>query len=269
LLDLLAIEGAWLLANVLRFEGLPSPNNWPVFVTGLWLLPVVVLPVLSLAGVYRHPVRHFALTDALRLFMASAFGWALAYLILVGILHRNASFFLAPSGFLAGLAVMGAVRVWRREWWRRHQRAEPHETYSRIAVYGAGRRGNALVSFLDNGFKYADVVGFLDDDDSFFRGRVILGHKVLGSERDLSTIQSVYGLDQLWLSFNPDTHKLRRLDRWCRGNGVKLVILPATPPFNALCYPFAGEEVSASTSDAAAVVPVSAKGKAVGDRAVA
>jgi FlaA1/EpsC-like NDP-sugar epimerase len=201
------------------------------------LLPVVLLPLMLLGGVYRHPVRHFSLRDAMRLVTVTTFGWSVAYLVLVGLLHRNASFFLAPMSLLISLACMGAIRVWRRESWRRTHRNQQRDKFTRIAVYGAGRRGNALVSFLENGFGYAKVVGFLDDNDAQFRGRAILGHMVLGSERDLNTVHAVHSMDQLWLTFEPDTHKRRRLAHWCQANGVRLVVVPNTPPFDALCFP--------------------------------
>lgn len=235
--DLFAVEAAWLCANLVRFEGLPRGTDWPVFVTGLWLLPAVLLSLMILAGVYRHPIRHFALTDALRLVVASMIGWALAYLVLVGLLHRHASFFLAPVGFLFALSLSGGVRLWRREWWRKIARSQRHDWQVRIVVYGAGSRGNALVTFLRNGFAYAKVIGFLDDDDASFRGRVILGHKVLGSERDLNTINAVHAMDQLWTTFEPDKLKHRRLEHWCEASGVRLVILPTSPPFRALSIP--------------------------------
>lgn len=233
--DLLAIDGAWLLANLIRFEGLPTPSNWPIFISGFWLFPVVLLPLMILAGVYRHPVRHFCLTDAFRLGLSSTVGWILAYLVMVGLLHRNASFFLAPFGLLLSLSLMGAVRLWRREWWRKTAPDRRQGNRLRIAVYGAGRRGNALVSFIENGFGNAKVLGFLDDDDALLRGRTILGHRILGSERDLNTIHAVHSMDQLWTTFEPDIHKYHRLQQWCQTNTVKLVVVPATAPFNALC----------------------------------
>lgn len=252
-LDLLAIETAWLLANLIRFEGLPTPNNWPVFVAGMWLLPAVLLPLMILAGVYRQPVRHFALVDLHRLVISSMLGWFLAYLVLIGLLYRNASFFLAPFGFLLALSLMGTMRLWRREWWRKTASHRRHDQHVRIVVYGAGRRGNALVSFLEHGFGYAKVLGFLDDDDAFLRGRVILGRRILGSERDLNTVHAVHAMDQLWTTFEPDTHKHRRLQHWCKANAVKLVVVPALEPFRGLCCPvlehFVGSDERSESAD--------------------
>jgi len=255
-LDLLTIAGAWIAANLVRFEGLPTPSNWSIFITGLWLFPLVLLPLMILAGVYRHPVRHFSLTDAFRLGLSSAVGWILAYLVMVGLLHRNASFFLGPFSFLLSLSLMGGVRLWRREWWRKTAPDRRQVSRVRIAVYGAGRRGNALVSFIENGFGNATVLGFLDDDDALFRGRTILGHRILGSERDLNTVHAVHKLEQLWATFVPEDHKYRRLQHWCQANDVKLVVVPAEAPFNALCcrVPERSEVGSASLESADAHV---------------
>jgi len=241
LLDLLSLEAAWLLANLIRFEGLPWGGNWPVFLSGLWLVPAVVIPTLVLFGAYRHPVRYFAFTDAVRLVLGSSFGWIVAYLIMVGVLHRNASFFLAPFALLLSLASMGTVRLLRREWWRESNRRPRHDHHPRILVYGAGARGSALAAFLDQGFVCARVIGFLDDQDALFRGRVIQGRRVLGSERDLSTVHAVHAVNQIWTSFEPEIHKHRRLRHWCEQNRVKLVVVPTSEPFRSLCGYVPGE----------------------------
>jgi len=237
LVDLLAIESAWILANLVRFEGLPSGTNWPAFLTGLWLLPALILPVAILAGVYRHPVRYFSLPDAWRLMVGSTLGWTIGSLLLIGLWHRQTSIFLAPFGFLVCLSVTLGARLWRREWWRKEARSRHPDQFIHILVYGAGRRGNALVSFLDNVFPYARVIGFLDDDIKFLLGRVVLGRRVLGSERDLSTVHAAHTVDQLWVTFEPDKHKLSRLEQWCLTNEVKLIVLPTTAPFDALFSP--------------------------------
>lgn len=234
-MDLLAIELAWLCANLIRFDGVPPSQHMAVYLTGIWLLPLLLIPVMMLAGCYRQPVRHFSAGDAMRLTGASIVGWAIAYLVLLGLFHRGGSILLAPVSLLLALPMMGFPRFWRREQWRRQGDGNGAPGVA-IVIYGAGRRGSALAALFDQGFPNANVVGFLDDNDTEMRGRVIMGRKVLGSERDLCTIQAVHRIDQLWLTFDPDVHKHRRLRRWGDENGVKLVVLPVTQPFTPLCY---------------------------------
>ncbi len=236
-LDTIAIEIAWAGANSIRFAGLPPRGNLDVYLTGTWLFPVLLIPLMLLAGCYRHPVRHFAVGDAVRLVVVNVVGWPLVYLVLLGFFHRSGSIVLGALGMLLVLPMMGLPRIWLRERWRQEARQGGSKCTVRVAVYGAGRRGGGLVSLIEQGFSNAEVVGFLDDNDADMRGRVILGRKVLGSERDLNTIHAVYRIDQIWTTFEPDIHKHRRLHRWCGEHGVKLIVLPTTEPFLPLCFP--------------------------------
>lgn len=230
-LDFVSVILSWTIANALRFSGLPEGRNLDVFLTGLWLMPLVILPTLILGGCYRHPVRLFALVDALRLLVVASIAWGLGYLILIGFFHRHGSVMLIPLGLLIILPVMSGPRVWWREKWQRKVGEGDKHDQRRIIIYGAGRRGSALVSLLKQGFPSAMIIGFLDDDDSTMRGRMVQGYKVLGSERDLATIHSVYEVEQVWMTFVPDEYKHKRLLRWCEENDARLVVLPMTSPF--------------------------------------
>lgn len=234
LLDIVAVIAAWTAANAIRFDGVPDDRNMDVFLSGLWLMPVVVVPLLMVSGCYRHPVRLFAVVDAVRLILVTAIAWVFAYLILMGFLYRHASMMLAPLGILLVLPIMVAPRIWWREVWRGKTNEQSTDSKQRILVYGAGVRGSAVVSLLQQGFPKARIVGFLDDDEQTMRGRVVQGMKVLGSERDIDSINEIYGIEQIWLTFIPDDHKYRRLLKWCGEKNVELIVLPATAPFAGL-----------------------------------
>jgi len=235
-IDVTAIVAAWILANLIRFGGLPDDRNLDAFISGLWLMPVVVAPLMMIGGCYRHPVRLFALVDALRLCVVVSITWGLSYLILIGFFQRHTSVMLAPLGLLLLLPIMLGPRIWWREKWRRTLSEDGRDEWRRLVIYGAGRRGSALVSLLQQGFPKAKIIGFLDDDDKAVRGRVIQGYRVLGSERDLATVHAVHGVEQIWLTFIPDEHKYKRLSEWCTRNDIELIVLPATQPFASLVY---------------------------------
>jgi lipopolysaccharide/colanic/teichoic acid biosynthesis glycosyltransferase len=241
--DLVILELAWLGANILRFEGLPTRHLWDVYVIGTWLVPLVVLPVLILGGNYRGMVRHFAATDAIRLAVSVFVGWTLTYLLVLAGGERNASIGVGMIALMLTLMLMGAARVIYRERFRRantlKHEAEVRQAHggdprSVVALYGAGQRGLALASLLDHGFPDARVAGFLDDNDHDLVGRNIAGYPILGSERDLDTVHAVHRIDQLWTTFRPHWFKYQRLRDWCRKNEVRLVVLPVTEPFLSL-----------------------------------
>jgi lipopolysaccharide/colanic/teichoic acid biosynthesis glycosyltransferase len=115
LVDLVLIQIAWIGANLVRFEKLPVGQHWDVFVTGAWLMPLVVLPVLAMGGGYRGAVRHFSVGDALRLGVSNVAGWTLAFLLLLALFERNAAMGLMPIALLFAVAMMGTARILYRE----------------------------------------------------------------------------------------------------------------------------------------------------------
>jgi lipopolysaccharide/colanic/teichoic acid biosynthesis glycosyltransferase len=228
LVDFLSLELAWLAANLVHFERLPPDHHWDVLVTGLWLLPLVVLPVMALGGSYAGAVRHYAVGDLGRLVRSGLMGWTLGFLILLAFFERNAALGLLPVGFLMAVTVSIAVRVLQRQRVLRRRQDNCKDGQTRIVVYGAGHRGVALAALFEQGFPQARVLGFLDDRLS---GQLVAGHPILGAERDLDTVHAVHNIDHLWLTFSPESHKFERLREWCSHHGVKMVVLPEVRPF--------------------------------------
>ncbi len=134
-----------------------------------------------MAGCYRQPVRHFSAGGELRLGVVSVVGWIVAELVLLGLFHRSSSVMLGALGLLLSLPLMSLPRIWYREHWRRQVRGNGNGSGVKLAIYGAGRRGGALMALLEQGFPDVEVKGLLDDDDTEMRGRVIMGRPVLGS----------------------------------------------------------------------------------------
>jgi lipopolysaccharide/colanic/teichoic acid biosynthesis glycosyltransferase len=236
--DVLAIGLAWVIGTFMRFDGVPHAMHWHVFVHGFWVLPLVVVPVMFLNGSYRQPVRHFSLSGTMRIAAASIIGFTLAALLVLWFVYRNASLAVFPIAAVAAFILMTGARLYYREQWRRRKRlrnGNGNGSTQRVAIYGAGRRGGALATLLENGFPEVSVAGFIDDNEHDMRGRNIEGRPVLGSERDLGTIHAMHRLHQVWATFEPSRHKLRRLENWCGDNDVDLVILPRTEPFDKLC----------------------------------
>jgi lipopolysaccharide/colanic/teichoic acid biosynthesis glycosyltransferase len=233
--DVGAVISAWTVANLLRFEGLPTGGHLTVFTLGLWLLPVVILPLIILSGCYRQPVRHFSLGGTVRIFSAITIGHAFFTMFAMIFAYREISIMVLPLSGLATFIVMLAGRLYYRERWRKRTATPPGDHRSvKVAIYGAGRRGGALASLINQGFPTADVIGFIDDSDHDMRGREIQGRPVLGSERDLTTIQAVHDLDQIWTTFRPDAPKRQRLSKWCTRHEVKFVVMPEADLFKGL-----------------------------------
>jgi len=226
--DIVAIEIAWLLANALRFGVDIDEKYLSALMTGMWLFPLILIPIMIFAGNYRHPVRYFSMVDVIRLIKVVSFAWILAYLVLLGFFERNSAISLAPLSLLLLLFLMGTPRIWHRERWQR----QVHSIDNKISIvlYGVGRRGMALASLLEEGFPKAEIIGFLDDDEAM-RGRFISSHKVIGCERDLDTLYTIHQFEQIWVTFMPKNEKSHRLEVWCARHNVTLIVLPAMTAF--------------------------------------
>lgn len=243
--DLLLVETAWVAANVVRFDGPPVGYHASALWVGVWLMPPVVVALILLGGGYRSISRHFGAVDALRLTMSAGVGWAFAYLLLLWFWERNASLGVGFIAATLSIALLVFMRVLHRERYRklakrfntgRDSDVRGHNWATQnpvVVLYGAGERGAALSALLERGFPNVRIAGFLDDDHELI-GRRVGEHPVLGCERDLDTIHAVYNLQQLWLVFEPDRFKYRRLREWCNRNAVRCVVLPLTEPFRSL-----------------------------------
>ncbi len=118
--DILAIECGWILAHLLRFgkDFVFEEKFYAPLVTGLWLFPFILIPLMILGGCYCHAVRHFSIVDVIRLGRIVSLSWLLAYLLFLGFFHRNTSILLGPLGLLISLCLMIGPRLWRRESWQ-------------------------------------------------------------------------------------------------------------------------------------------------------
>lgn len=233
-LDILAVEAAWWLAYQLRYSEIYQAVVTPLSITGAWLYPAIVIPILLLGGCYQRPVRHFGIGDAIRLLKSATVGWGLATFVFLAFFFRNQSLLLGPLGLLISLPLMTTPRLWYRDrWYKKARRNRVRENQKHILLYGAGDQGSALAALLDHGYHRAKLIGFLDDNAEL-RGRYIRGYKVYGIERDIPAIHAQHRIDQLWLSFIPDKQKYRRVQNRCAEIGIELIILPLVEPFLSL-----------------------------------
>ncbi len=234
MLDIFAVETAWWLAYILRYSEITEIMLTPLSISGAWVHPLIVVPMLLIGGCYQRPVRHFGISDAIRLLKSATIGWGLATFIFLAFFFRNQSLLLAPLGLLISLPFMTIPRLWYRDrWYKKARRNRNRGEQKHILIYGAGDQGSALALLLDHGYHRSKLIGYLDDNAEL-RGRYIRGFKVYGMERDLQAIHARHRVDQLWLSFIPEKLKYRRIQGRCAEIGIELIILPLTEPFICL-----------------------------------
>lgn len=230
--DVTAAMLAWGLANFTLFPvhdleilGLP-------FYRGFALFPLVVLAVMFFGGGYYHPARFFSFSDAKRLGLIASFSWALGFAIFTDSLDRGISMVLLPLGWLYLLFFMTASRMLARMKWEKEKACSCVEKPSfNLLIYGAGKRGGALANWVKYGSDVLAPVGFLDDNPDL-HGKRVFGLKVMGSERDISTLVTVHGITNIWMTFIPDDDKRERMAALCCELGIEFDIIPEAYPFS-------------------------------------
>ncbi len=227
ILDVLCIELAWTLAFLTRYPELQTLHQHQSYTLGLLLIPGSLIFGYLVSGVYDHPAKFFALSDAGRLLRVSGLVWTPVFLLLVG-LERSLSLYLFPIFFVLLGVVLLLPRMLARIRWERKEDAGRLQNHS-VAVYGTGRGGRALASWFSNG----TVKGFIDDIPEH-KGKRIEGYPVLGHGAEIPTIHQVHHFDELWITFVPKKAKRRQIEQICRELDIELVILPELEPFARL-----------------------------------
>jgi lipopolysaccharide/colanic/teichoic acid biosynthesis glycosyltransferase len=228
--DIIMIEIAWTLAFYLRFLAHPKGLLLTTYFTGLWFFPPILLIGMYAGGCYRHPIRYFSFADAIRLFWVVTVAWMFAFLLFMGRFYRDTSFLFAPLGWIFLLGFLALPRVWNRLRYEKIDAKRPSPSH-RLVIYGANNGGTALAAWMKSNKNGLLLLGFLDDEPEF-RGKMVSGFKVLGRESDIPTVHEVLKFDEIWLTFQPDKIKRRRLETICERINARLVILPDLEPFS-------------------------------------
>lgn len=229
LVDILMIQISWLFSHLLRFGGLPPGTEFDNFLRGQFVLPIFLIAALFVGGCYRHPVRFFSLTDAIRMTSVISLAWLAGFLFLL-YFQRSISFSLVILNWLILMPLLTMPRIYFRLHSERSVK-NPMDRTRNILIYGAGRSGSILSIWMKNGNKGLNLIGFVDDTPELGNKRVN-GHKILGVERDIPTIHQVYEIHEIWVTFIPNPNKKLRLKSLCEKNQCRLVVFPELEPFS-------------------------------------
>lgn len=219
---------AYVLARYIRYETLQFEK---ALVGNLLLIAVINSCLFPITGLYNRTIRFFSSPDLFFL---------IRLVVLAGMLFTAGQALLAsePSPSRAVLflypcillAFMGGARILKRIHLERKEREQGEKQEGRNAIiYGAGRVGAATVNLLkfEPGVK---PIGFVDDNQSL-QDRSILGLKVLGTGRDLSSLKELYQVQCVLIAFQPRSEaELHAVRQGCIEAGISeiAVVSPST-----------------------------------------
>jgi lipopolysaccharide/colanic/teichoic acid biosynthesis glycosyltransferase len=234
LIDGLLVLSSWIAANLLRFSGLPTGEDFDVYISGCWMLPIFIIFGMLIGGCYSHPLKFFSLVDAKRLTIVATISWLSVFVLLLSYASRAVSLFLIPMEWLVLMPCLVFPRVCsrmlsERNGMRMHVSNTTNEV--RVLIYGAGTVGIILANWLKNSLLNAKFIGFLDDH-ALLRKRQIYGYRVLGRESDIATIHKVHNIHEIWVTFKIDDIKRQRLMQVCNQHNIRLLVFPDIEPFS-------------------------------------
>jgi UDP-GlcNAc:undecaprenyl-phosphate GlcNAc-1-phosphate transferase len=220
LLDLVLIATSYYAAYRIRFEGEALTTFLPGFAASLPAILGCQMAALYVSGLYSRMWNTFGLHDVATVLRGVATGCVLSVLA-VTYLYKFERFsrgvFLIDAVLLT--AAILATRSSFRIIGRIAARSSPHKT--RVAIYGAGARGQLLVrEMLSNPSWDRNPVAFIDDNAAIHAQR-ILGVPVRGCLEDLDAVLPRVRIEEVVLSSPAITSSTEtRVREICGAHGV-------------------------------------------------
>jgi FlaA1/EpsC-like NDP-sugar epimerase len=228
--DISAVVSAWLVAYMIRFNGMPPPLFWQgALHMVMWVAPLYAL-MFRVFGLYRGMWVFASLPDLMRIAKAVLAGSLLTAVVAMMLqpypsIPRSV---LVVAPILLGVAMGGARGLYRatKEFYRYGGLVAQGKP---VLVIGAGHDGASLARELRRSPEWR-LAGLLDDDKAK-HGREIHGYKVLGAIQDLKTIAEANRVEHVIIAMPSAPAEVhRRVATLCVRAGVRSMVLPALTP---------------------------------------
>jgi len=222
------LAGSFYLAFQLRFEFYPNPYMDRLRL-GAALSLGITLPLLWLFGQFRSLLSYFGLPDAIRI------GWAtlIANLAILGVWYAGWAEVSPPRGtiflnfILSTVGLIGVRLIFRLTRERFYSKQGINRKPRRLAVYGAGASGAALVEELLARPNLRMQVCAMFDDDARKKDTRIHGVPILGGLSRLRKEAKALELDEVILAMpTADPAKTRAVVAQCRRLNLPVRTIP-------------------------------------------
>lgn len=230
-IHLFLFGGAYLLAFLLRFDFLLSPENQQLFLATLPLLLLARVPTFAWFHLYEGLWRYVSMRDIVTIMKAvtlSSLVFVAAVLVVFG--HGFPRSVLVLEWVLC-LALVGGVRLGLRAF--REARRIPKSVHGRrVLIVGAGDAGERLIREIERDRSCGnEVVGFVDDNPTK-HGKRIHGVPVIGAIEDLPEVCRAHAVEEVLIATpSAPAEDRRRILECCRKSGVAF---RTVPPLNEL-----------------------------------
>ena len=241
-LDIVFTAFSFFVAYQLRFEGkLPQEEK----LNFLKLLPFIVIArVVSnfLTNLHRWSFRYAGFHDGLRVIVGTSLGTLLflSSVIFWQLPHPPRS--VVALEFFISSVLLGGYRFFPRfinYVFLEFERSKGKNVH-RTIIIGAGNAGELLLRDLRRSQEHSyKVVGFVDDDQRKV-GKILSGHKVLGSISELSEIAKKYKVTDILIAIPKlESKKIKEILDKCKDLKLRYKVLPVS-------FEYLQDKVSAS-----------------------
>lgn len=224
---------SWIIATVLRFSNIPQGSDYQPFISGLWILPPVIISGLILGGCYRsYGKGHFYFVDMVKLIYSTTVSFCFAFLVILAFESRYLSFYLFPIEWLVLVSGLTFHRIWFR-FKIENTQANRQDNASPVFVFGANASGIALANWLAR-VPQKRVLAFFDNE-SKLHGKQLMGLPVLSRTNDILAFQAEYKTSEIWVSRQQLSEEQKiNLVNFCQSHKFKLAVLSEMELFSSL-----------------------------------
>ena len=227
-LDALSTALCFMLAVVIRFEGLPPPEWFPDIRAALPVLVASRVFVLWLMKMHRWSFFLSGLEEAVRLGVATVGGTVLFAALWYGVHGHGLPVSVVMLEFLLTSSLLGAIRYSPR-FTASFLGERLDDGRQKAIIIGAGSAGDLLLRDIRRSpEKKLKVVGFVDDSPRK-QGTTLGGKSVMGTIDDLPEIIRKHDVSLVMVAImDLPAERLRQMLALCSGSKAKFKIIPAS-----------------------------------------
>ena len=227
-LDALSTALCFMLAVVIRFEGLPPPEWFSDVRAALPILVASRVFVLWLMKMHRWSFFLSGLEEAVRLGVATVGGTVLFAVIWYGVHGHGLPVSVVMLEFLLTSSLLGAIRYSPR-FTASFLGERLEDGRQKAIIIGAGSAGDLLLRDIRRSpEKKIKVVGFVDDSPRK-QGTTLGGKSVMGTIDDLPEIIRKHDVSLVMVAImDLPAERLRQMLALCSGSKAKFKIIPAS-----------------------------------------
>ncbi|PKM58425.1 MAG: nucleoside-diphosphate sugar epimerase [Firmicutes bacterium HGW-Firmicutes-3] len=226
--DILAVNGAFLLALFLHYEGSIPKTTIVLYFGAALILTIGKLFIYKFFGLYNSLWAYASVEELMKVVVAGIVANLIGtiYLISIGV---RLYFGVYIIGTLLEITIIGCIRFSYRFFRRikNHYPVTRQENPNNILIVGSGSTGSLIATEIKNhSTTYGQVMGFIDSDKHKLN-KTIAGIKILGNYHDIYSVAHRYKINEIIIAVPTATSSLmKEIIEESKRSDAKVRIMP-------------------------------------------